>query len=65
MIEPVFVANRASIIADVLHAPARARPTLETGSSPESGDPALSLHHPRKIHPSTLLIILRNSTGGP
>jgi hypothetical protein len=65
MIESVFVANRASIIANVLHAPVRTTPAPEPTPSAANNDPAASLHHPRKIHPSALLIILRNSTGGP
>ncbi len=65
MIESVFASNRASIIANVLHPPARTTPAPETAPSTATNDPSASLHHPQKIHPSTLLMILRNSTGGP
>jgi hypothetical protein len=64
MIEPVLGTRRASILATVL------RPAVQGGQvagESKANPPALelTLHHPQKTHPSTLLMILRNSTGGP
>jgi len=66
MIESVFAAKRTSLVAGVFRATVRAGPPIERARpKSDASVPEPVLHEPQRTHPSTLLMILRNSTGGP